>query len=146
MAMPLHLQKLCVGAESFEDMAGWIAETLDDKRRRGLAVEQIHTTRMAPSRADELLDGGSLFWIIKGVMQARQRLVALRPVVDAEGISRCQLVLDPELIRVEPRPRRPFQGWRYLAAEDAPRDLAAATEDAGLPAHMLVELKGLGLL
>ena len=146
MAMPLHLQKLCVGAESFEDMAGWIAETLEDKRRRGLVVEQIHTTRMAPSRADELLDGGSLFWIIKGVMQARQRLVALRPVVDAEGISRCELVLDPVLVRVEPRPRRPFQGWRYLAAEDAPRDLATATQDAGLPAHMLVELKGLGLL
>ncbi len=144
--MPLHLQKLCVGAESFEDLEEWIAQTLEEKRSRDLAVEQVHTTRMAPSRAEELLDGGSLYWVIKGVMQARQRLLALRSVTGADGISRCQLVLDPELVRVVPRSSRPFQGWRYLAHADAPSDMRDATKDAGLPAHIVVELKELGLL
>jgi hypothetical protein len=144
--MPLHLQKLCVGAESFEDLEEWIAQTLEEKRSRGLAVEQVHTTRMAPGRAGDLLDGGSLYWVIKGVMQARQRLLALRSVTGADGISRCQLVLDPELVRVVPRPSRPFQGWRYLAHADAPSDMRDATKDAGLPAHIVVELKELGLL
>jgi hypothetical protein len=144
--MPLHLQKLCVGADSFEDLAEWIAETLKGKAKRGLVAEQIHTTRMMPSRGEEILNGGSLYWIIKGVMCARQRILELRPIKDSEGISRCQIVLEPELVRTEPRPRRPFQGWRYLAAEDAPGDMDAATESTGLPPHLVIELKELGLL
>jgi hypothetical protein len=144
--MPLHLQKLCVGADSFEDLAEWIAETLAGKAKRGLVVEQIHTTRMMPSRGEEILGGGSLYWVIKGVMCARQRILELRPIKDSEGISRCQIVLEPELVRTEPRPRRPFQGWRYLAADDAPGDMDAATASTGLPPHLVIELRELGLL
>src|SRR5690606_18642048 len=104
--------KLCVGAESFEDMEGWIKETIAALKKRGEKAEQVHTTRMMPSRGAEILEGGSLYWVIKGVMCARQSILDLRPVTGKDGISRCQIVLKPRLIRVEPRPRRPFQGWR----------------------------------
>jgi hypothetical protein len=87
--------------------------------------EQFHTTRMVPKRAAELLDGGSLYWVIKGNIQARQRLVDIRPFVDTDGISRCHLVLEPVLHETSWAPRRPFQGWRYLDPKDAPPDLSA---------------------
>ena len=144
--MPLHLQKLCVGAVSFEDMEDWITERLENQRRSGREPEQTHVTRMMPSRAAEIAGAGSLFWVIKGAILARQPILELRPIVDTEGISRCEIVLEPRMIRVEPWPRRPFQGWRYLTHEDAPRDLSDATASEGLPAHMLVELRELGLL
>jgi hypothetical protein len=108
--------------------------------------EQFHTTRMVPKRAAELLDGGSLYWVIKGNIQARQRLVDIRPFVDAEGISRCNLVLEPVLHETSWAPRRPFQGWRYLDPKDAPPDLSAAGEGAELPPELRRELAGLGLL
>lgn len=144
--MPLHLQKLCVGAESVEDLREWIAERLEERRRRGAPVEQVHTTRMAPRRVDELLDGGSLYWVIKGVMQVRQRLLAVRPIVDSKGVPRCELVLDPVLVVTESQPRRPFQGWRYLDAASAPRDLDQAAGIEGLPPRLVQDLRELGLL
>ena len=144
--MPLHIQKLCVGAESFEDMEGWIKDTIAALKKRGEKAEQIHTTRMMPSRGAEILDGGSLYWVIKGVMCARQTILDLRPVTGKDGISRCQIVLKPKLIRVEPRARRPFQGWRYLKHDEAPGDLKDAGGATGLPPHIALELKELGLL
>ncbi|MGQ4272986.1 DUF1489 family protein [Terrihabitans sp. B22-R8] len=144
--MPLHLQKLCVGAVSCEDMEEWIEETLERKRHASVPVEQIHTTRMMPSRAAEILDGGSLYWVIKGAMLARQRILALRPVTGTDGIARCEIVLEPKMIRVDPRPRRAFQGWRYLTADDAPSDLRQGAEGGDLPAHLALELRELGLL
>ena len=144
--MPLHLQKLCVGADSFEDMAEWVAEQAAAKKKRGQKPVTSHTTRMMPNRGEEILSGGSLYWIIKGVMCARQKIIELRPVTDKDGISRCQIVMEPKLIRVEPRPHRAFQGWRYLKDDDAPRDMSDAAAKAGLPPHIVVELKELGLL
>jgi hypothetical protein len=145
--MPLHLQKLCVGCDSPEDLRAWIDERMADRRRRGAPEEQVHTTRMAPKRGPELLDGGSLYWVIKGVILVRQRLTALRPVCGADGIERCELVLEPALTPVRPTPRRPFQGWRYLAHHEAPPDLADDERRApGLPAHLVAELRTLGLL
>jgi hypothetical protein len=144
--MSLHLQKLCVGAESFEDLAGWIKERIQDQKKRGEKPEQTHTTRMMPSRGEEILDGGSLYWVIKGTMCARQRIFELRAVTGKDGISRCQIVLEPKLIRTEPRPHRPFQGWRYLADKDAPRDMKDAEAATGLPPHLVIELRELGLL
>lgn len=145
--MPLHIQKLCVGCDSVEDLRGWIAERMAERRRRGLPEEQTHTTRMAPKRVAELLDGGSLYWVIKGAILVRQPLIDLRPVKGADGIDRCDLVLAPELTLVRPAPRRPFQGWRYLAGHEAPRDLAdEAAEAPGLPPHLIAELRTLGLL
>src|SRR6266581_2376785 len=143
--MPLHLIKLCVGCDSVKDLEDWIRE----KRRktRGKKTEHIHTTRMVPKRADELTDGGSLYWVIRGEIMCRQRILAVRPFVDKEGVGRCHLVLQPKLVLVEPRPWRAFQGWRYLAAKDAPRDLDRAAPGAkNMPEALRRELSELGLL
>jgi hypothetical protein len=145
--MPLHLIKLCVGCESIEELAGWIKQRLKQKKARGEKPEHIHTTRMMPKRADELLDGGSLFWVIRGQITCRQSLRAVRPFVDKEGVGRCRLVLAPKVIAVEPRPFRAFQGWRYLSSKDAPRDLDRAAPGArNMPEQMRRELHELGLL
>src|SRR6478735_1094596 len=118
--MALHLLKLCVGADSVKDLEDWIRDRR--KRNRGNAKEHIHTTRMVPKRAEELLDGGSLYWVIRGQIMCRQKLIAVRPFTDKEGIGRCRLVMEPKVVLVEPRPFRAFQGWRYLQADGAPRD------------------------
>ena len=144
--MALHLIKLCVGAESVEDLEDWIALRLEEKRRAGLAAEHFHTTRMVPKRVDELLDGGSLYWVIKGGVQCRQRLVDIRPFTDAEGIGRCHLVFDPTVVRTQWQPRRPFQGWRYLVPADAPADFGGAGAGEELPLNLRRELSELGLL
>ena len=144
--MPLHLIKLCVGCDSVEDLEEWIAEKLEEKRRASLPVEQFHTTRMVPKRVGDLLDGGSLYWIVKGGVQCRQRLLDIRPFTDAEGIGRCRLILDPVVARTEWQPRRPFQGWRYLDPKDAPADLAGAGTAEEMPLALRRELSELGLL
>lgn len=145
--MALHLQKLCVGCDSPEELKAWIGARMADRRSRGAPQEHIHTTRMAPKRAEELLDGGSLYWVIKGVILVRQPLKDLRSVKGADGITRCEIVMVPELVPVRPTPRRAFQGWRYLAAHEAPADLAEDERKApGLPAHLVAELSALGLL
>lgn len=146
--MTLHLQKLCVGVDSIEDLERWIAYRRDQKRRAGLADEQIHTTRMMPKNVDALLDGGSLYWVIKGTMQARQRLLDIRRIRDDDGIKRCELVLEPVVIPTVPRPRRPFQGWRYLKPDEAPPDIGGpgGGDNADLPAKMRNDLADLGLI
>jgi hypothetical protein len=145
--MPLHLIKLCVGCDSVKDLKDWIRERLQEKKRRGQKPEHIHTTRMMPKRADELVDGGSLYWVIRGEVLCRERIRELRPIVDKEGIGRCQLVLDGKVVLTEPRPFRAFQGWRYLAAKDAPKDIARAEAGATrMPEELRRELRGLGLL
>lgn len=143
--MSLNLLKLCVGAESVEDLEGWIGERMAARRAAGEPIEQIHTTRMVPKRVGELLEGGSLFWVIKGGIQCRQRLLDIRPFTDAEGIGRCHLVLEPVIARTDWQPRRPFQGWRYLTSADAPADIGAGGDEA-MPAPLRRELAELGLL
>jgi hypothetical protein len=144
--MTLNLLKLCVGADSVEDLEEWIAFRLDERRRAGEPVEQWHTTRMMPTRAAELTNGGSLYWVIKGNVQCRQRLVAIRPFTDHEGISRCHLVLDPRVVRTQWQPRRAFQGWRYLKGAEAPADLGSQSGVAEMPLKLRKELAALGLL
>ena len=145
--MPLHLIKLCVGCNSVADLKDWIKQKLNEKKRRGQKPEHIHTTRMVPKRADELTEGGSLYWVIKGQVMCRERILDMRPITDKEGIGRCRLVLDGKVVLVEPRPRSAFQGWRYLEAKEAPRDLARAAPGADkMPEQMRRELRELGLL
>jgi hypothetical protein len=124
--MTLHLIKLCVGADSVADLKAWQEKCVAHPRRKDRPREPYHVTRMTPSRRDEVLDGGSLYWVIKRVIQVRQRIVDLAEVRGDDGIKRCAIVLDPELVLTNPAPRKAFQGWRYLAADDAPADLAAA--------------------
>ncbi|MDP3895855.1 MAG: DUF1489 family protein [Mesorhizobium sp.] len=145
--MALNLIKLCVGAESVEDLEEWIAGRLDEARATGGKAEQLHTTRMMPTRGAELIAGGSLYWVIKGNVQCRQRLTEIRPFTDVDGISRCHLVLDPRVVRTEWQPRRAFQGWRYLQAADAPADLGDGQGGWQLlPPELRLELANLGLL
>ncbi len=145
--MSLNLVKLCVGCDSVEDLEEWIASRLDERRRAGDPVEYFHTTRMVPTRATELVDGGSLYWVIKGNVQCRQKLLEVRPFVDGQGISRCHLMLDPGLHRTSWQPRRAFQGWRYLKPSEAPADIGTGGDDlAEMPPKLRRELAELGLL
>ncbi len=144
--MPLHLVKLCVGCDSIEDLEEWIAFRLREMRKAGEKPEQRHTTRMIPKRVEDLLDGGSLYWVIRGNVQVRQRLLDVRPFRDAEGIQRCHLILEPKLAATRWQPRRAFQGWRYLLPKDAPRDAGAESGLRDLPAELRRELADLGLL
>ena len=98
---------------------------------------------MWPKRADEVLAGGSLYWVIKGVILVRQRIIAIDDVVDDHG-PRCGLFLDPELVRTAPQPRRAFQGWRYLEPKDAPADLGELKGGGELPEHLRRQLVELG--
>lgn len=129
----LHLVKLSVGSESVESLIEWQTERCAERAAAGLDARPRHVTRMTPKRGDELLANGSIYWVIKRNIVARQRILALDPVTSEDGISRCAIILDKEIIRTEHRPKRPFQGWRYLAAADAPADL---TEDAEALAEM----------
>jgi len=145
--MALHMIKLCVGAESLQDLRDWVSERAMMAIAAGLEPHSIHTTRMIPKRKDELLDGGSLYWVIKGQVMARQPLLDLRCVTGADGIQRCELVLGPEVVETAPQPKRPFQGWRYLKAEEAPRDLLSLGEGmVAMPEDLRRELADLGLL
>jgi hypothetical protein len=145
--MPLHLIKLCVGCDSVKELQDWIRTRLRDKRKQGVPAEHIHTTRMVPKRAAELTDGGSLYWVIRGEVACRQRLRELRTIVDGEGITRCQLVLEAKVVPVRPRFWRAFQGWRYLDPKDAPPDLDRAAPGArDMPEPLRRELHELGLL
>lgn len=146
-AMPLHLVKLCVGAESIQDLETWIAQRARAARSRGEAFQPEHVTRMTPKRGDEILGGGSLYWVIKGQIAARQAIFDLRGLVDGQGVSRCAIVLDANVRPVRPRPMRAFQGWRYLAGKDAPPDLTETGAGlADMPESLRRELGELGLL
>jgi hypothetical protein len=145
--MALHLIKLCVGAESIADLEQWIGERMRALKALGEPQKPSHVTRMSPKRAAELLDGGSLYWVIKGQIAARQSLEGLENFRDGEGIERCRLWLGRKVAPVSPRPMRPFQGWRYLKEQDAPPDLGAAAAGVrAMPEPLRRELSALGLL
>ena len=142
--MTIHLIKLCVGVDSLEELAEWQAGRLKERKRKKQPPVLMHITRQTPKRAEELLDGGSLYWVIKGQIAARQRLLALKQLV-REGVPHCGLVYDPELVATVRRFHRPFQGWRYLSPRDAPPD-ARDLKAVNLPEALKLELAELGLL
>ncbi|MGR3795798.1 DUF1489 family protein [Vannielia sp. SX4] len=139
----IHLVKLCVGVDSLEQLEAWRAQ----RRRETGVAETRHVTRMWPKQEEALLNGGSLYWVIKGVIQARQAVLRLDEVEGGDGIRRCGIVLAPQLIRVAPAVRRPFQGWRYLKPEDAPPDLPSRREgDPDMPPELVAKLAEIGIL
>jgi hypothetical protein len=145
--MALNLIKLSVGCDSIKELEGWIKQRMKEKRKRGEKLEHIHRTRMVPKRAAELVDGGSLYWVIRGEIACRQCIRDLRPFRDKDGIGRCAIVLEPKVVPVDPRPFRAFQGWRYLAVKDAPPDLEkAARGTIAMPEKLRRELRDLGLM
>ena len=139
-----HLQKLSVGTESIETLADWQKRLKKRRGQEGLAAFPDHITRMTPKRSDLLLNGGSIYWVIKGIIQCRNRVIDLQETHTMDGRKACRIVLDPELVPVVPMPRRAFQGWRYLNAEDAPMDLAGLGDAADLPAELRTKLVDLG--
>jgi len=140
--MALHLIKLAVGAEDIEAVARW------QKSYRLPNGNARMRTRMSPKRVDELLDGGSLYWVIKRAIQIRQTILALREEPDENGKPQCIVELNPKLIETEPYPFRPFQGWRYLKPDAAPPDIRSGSAyiDPKMPPALRVELRRLGLL
>lgn len=139
----LHMQKLSVGTESAADLALWHA----DKRAQAPDGLPRHITRMWPKRADEILAGGSMYWVVKGSLLCRQRIVRFDEVIGSDGIRRCAIVLDPELVRIAPTLKRPFQGWRYLNPADAPMDLPKGRDaEEALPASLTAALAEIGVL
>jgi hypothetical protein len=137
----LNLIKLCVGAPDVEHLEDWIA---DCKKGRDTLD---HVTRMFPRRKDQILPGGSLYWVIKGLILCRQPLADLEAVRGDDGIERCRIVFKPHVIRVRPTPRRAFQGWRYLEEPDCPPDLKKGDiAIADMPPKMRKELADLGLI
>lgn len=137
-----HLIKLSVGTESVEDLEDWHRSA----RAQGPDGLPRHVTRMWPKKEAALLNGGSIFWVIKGIVSCRQRVLRLDEVIREDGIRRCAIVLEPRLIRTQTQPRRAFQGWRYLAPADAPVDLTPgrATEPA-MPAELAQALAEIGV-
>ena len=139
----LNIVKLSVGSENIAMLKEW-----QQARRDQLKIKySLHITRMWPKREKELLDGGSIYWVIKGAIQLRQRLIGFDEIIGADGIRRCGFKLDPELIPTTKALRRPFQGWRYLKSEDSPSDLSTNREaDDDLPEDMQQTLSRLGVL
>ncbi|MCJ8138704.1 DUF1489 family protein [Falsirhodobacter halotolerans] len=136
--MSLHLLKLCVGAEKVEDLIHRQATHWQGAPR--------HITRMWPKREAEVLAGGSIYWIFKGLVLARQRITAMEAVRGEDGIERCALILDPEVVRTQVQPRRAFQGWRYLDPKDAPADLPQGrAREEPLPPALARALADMGL-
>lgn len=131
----LNILKLSVGSDSVEDHEGWQVS----QRHRWPPGRAIHVTRMWPKRETELLNGGSLYWVIKGLILCRQRIVGLEQVTGGDGISRCAIHLDATIVRTESAPRRPFQGWRYLIPADSPRDLPKGRDHEDALPHALAQ-------
>lgn len=139
----LHLQKLSVGTESVEGLAQWQAT----KRAQAPDGLPRHVTRMWPKREADLMKGGSIYWVIKGTILCRQEINRLDEYIGMDGIRRCAIVLEKELIRVAPTLKRPFQGWRYLKPADAPRDLPKGRQsETPLPPKMSAALAEIGVI
>jgi len=139
----LHLTKLAVGVRDISHLR----ELQADRAARNPPLR--HRTRNFPRRAAEVIDGGSIYWVIGGSMLARQRILDVIQDQWDDGSACAGLVLDAKLVPLAGRPTKPFQGWRYLGAPDAPPDLAVAPlaiGEAALPATLRRELRALCLL
>lgn len=146
--MPLHLVKLCVGADSIEDLAAWQTKHFKLQKASKKPPRIFHRTFQTPKRTAELLDGGSLYWVIGGLISARQRLTGFEDGFKDDGSPCCLIMLDRTIIPVRPLPRRAFQGWRYLTGQDAPKDLKTGSRNglSEMTPKMRKELSDLGLL
>ncbi len=136
--MTVHLKKLSVGSASLDSLRDFQAQRLNNSGRL------VHITRNRPRRAEELLDGGSIYWIIKGMMIARQAIIDLIETQRADGSSACGIVLSPEIIEVMPARMRIFQGWRYLEVGEAPIDIGE-DKHGNMPSELVAELRDLGI-
>ena len=145
--MMVNLVKLCVGITAVGQLEQLQAARRREYSEKGRVPINIHITRNKPKRSQEIIDHGSLYWVIRRQIRVRQRIIRGDDLLDLEGKKRCGLILDPKLIRTEHRAYRPFQGWRYLEQSDAPSDLSPSQKvGVGMPSEMEEELRDLGLL
>lgn len=140
----MHIIKLCVGVSSFEEL-----ESYREERAHWWGADygedvHVHRTRTRPVKAKAIEESGSIYWVISGVVRCRQKILRLAAATDGEGRACCDIVMSPQLVRVVPRPKGPFQGWRYLKPEDAPSDIRAGAGD-GAP-EIADALARLGLI
>ena len=142
--MPVHMIKLSVGSQSIETLAAYQKALAQKRAASGMPAYADHITRMNPRRSAEILAGGSIYWVIKGIIQCRNKILDLAPTQTQDGRKACQIVLDTDLVPVVPTPKRAFQGWRYLKPEDAPMDLSDLGGAGELPAHIRTKLVELG--
>ena len=142
----VNLVKLCVGIGSVEELQAWRDIRRSESAAGGKTYRSCHVTRMWPRRQEEVLSGGSLYWVIRGVIQVRQTIAGLEECIGADGIRRCRIVMDPELVRTAASPRRPFQGWRYLEPANSPPDLPGSGNAGDLPHDLERALSDLGIL
>jgi hypothetical protein len=139
--MTVNLLRMAVGCESVDQIRSFQEE------RRGEEPDVYTFTRNVPKRIDELIDGGSIYWVVKRFIQVRQRILGIEKDTAENGRPFCRIRLQPELVRTELRPHRAFQGWRYLPPEDAPPDIFGQLQQSDqLPREMAEELRELGLL
>ena len=141
----MHLQKLSVGSESIQTLKDWQKLVVRRRKAKGLSAHHQHVTRMFPKQKEALLDGGSIYWVIKGQMICRNKIVDLEEVRTNDGRKACAIIMEPKLIPVVPTPRRPFQGWRYLKPEDVPADLIGPGSGEDLPPALRRKLVELGV-
>lgn len=135
--MPLHIIKLCVGADTVDDLRAWHRDEMKGE------LPWVVRTRMTPKRAAEVLDGGSIYRVFKGMVLCRQKILAIDTV--GEGVAaRCQITVSPDIVLTQPLPRRPFQGWRYFEHRDAPEDLANPDGGEAVPQELARALRELG--
>ncbi|MEM7728644.1 MAG: DUF1489 domain-containing protein [Pseudomonadota bacterium] len=140
----MHLQKLSVGSKSIQSLADWQTKVVGRRTARGLSAHHEHVTRMFPKQKDAILAGGSIYWVIKGMILCRNPIVGLEETQKG-GRKACSILMEPTLIPVVPTPRRAFQGWRYLKPEDTPEDLGASLDDMdALPPRLMKKLVELG--
>ena len=143
LSKTINLVKLSVGTETVANLADWQASPMAQTRDK----LPRHITRMWPKRGEELLNDGSIYWVIKGVVLCRQTVLRLDEVTGSDGIRRCAIVLDPQLVPVAATPKRAFQGWRYLQTTDAPPDLSQSRpNDDDLPPELQAALASIGIL
>jgi hypothetical protein len=136
----LHISKLAVGVRDVAHLRALQAE----RSQRDPPLR--HHTRNMPRRRDEVLDGGSIYWVIAGVMMVRQPILNIVADTWDDGSPCAGLLLDPELVAVEARSVRAFQGWRYLPAADAPTDVRPESVMFDLPEELRRELRSLCLI
>ena len=143
----VNLVKLCVGITTINQLEQLQSMRRGEYVKAGRPPVNIHITRNKPKRSNEIINSGSLYWVIRRQIRVRQKIIRIDDIEDAEGRKKCCLVLDSDLIKTEHRAYRPFQGWRYLELSDAPADLSN-NQKAGseMPSEMEEELRGLGLL
>ena len=143
----VHLVKLCVGITTINQLEQLQSMRRGEYVKAGRPPVSIHITRNKPKRSKEIINSGSLYWVIRRQIRVRQKIVRIDDIEDSEGRKKCCLVLDSDLIKTEHRAYRPFQGWRYLEQSDAPADLSNNQKaESEMPSEMEEELRGLGLL